>query len=115
MTLPPELLPPAVALRKRQRRAEHRERCALAGGWGAAAQESAWAARLPRWRELLGHVTGSRLEGNGGELVAAFEPLPRHVKRAWLSVLRREQTRLLDAALRARGFPRRSPCRFKAP
>ena len=107
--------PTFAAERKRQLRAEHRERCALAGGWGAAAQAEAWAARFPRWRELLAHVTGSSLEGSGAELVEAFAPLPRHVKRAWLSVLRREQTRLLDAALRARGFPRRSLCRFKAP
>jgi hypothetical protein len=105
----------ALAYRKREIRADQRERCALAGGWGAAAQEAAWAARFPRWRELLAHVTGSSLEGSGAELAEAFAPLPRHVKRAWLSVLRREQTRLLDAAMRARGFPRRSPCRFKAP
>jgi hypothetical protein len=109
------MTPIFAATRKRELRAQHRERCALAGGWGAAAQESAWAARFPRWRELLDHITGARLEGSGAELADAFGPLPRHVKRAWLSVLRREQTRLLDAALRARGFPRRPPCPLKAP
>ncbi len=105
----------ALAYRKRELRADRRLADVLAGGWGAEAQAAAWDRTFPDWRELLAHVTGERLEGHAGELAARFAPLPRHVKRAWLSVLRREQTRLLDAALRARGFPRRVSCRLKAP
>lgn len=50
------MTPSEQAAQRRATRARTRRRAVLAGGYGRAAQEAAWDAALPGWREALAAV-----------------------------------------------------------
>lgn len=80
---------------RRLRRARQRHASVLAGGWGHAAQQAAWEALTPGWRDALRLVAASMREGGLSDAewsaikahAATIKALGPLVARAWTRLL----------------------------